>query len=73
MPVEQLDAYGASMMDEVQFSALVHSEVDWWHSAAGGPSFMVPKVGFPAWVAECIYLKYMHGVPEMSRVVLWYC
>lgn len=46
-------------------------DLEWWIAAAGGLSMMVAKVGFEAAVCEVAYLKYMHGVEKMSRLVLW--
>ena len=41
----------------------------WWIEAAGGESMVIPKIGFPPFVAEAIFLKYCEGVFE--RHILW--
>ena len=53
---------------------------DFWVNASGGASFMATKVGYPAYVLEFVYQKYLNGcrlVTERggyvkpNRVMLW--
>ena len=43
----------------------------WWIAACGGESYVTSKVGLPPVICEAIYLKYMDGVANMSRVTLF--
>ena len=44
----------------------------WWVDAAGGVTYVIPLLGFPADVCEAVYLKYGDGVEFMTRDVFWY-
>ena len=58
----------------------------WWTAACGGDSYIGPKIGVirialkcafgvillpSAMIAETIYLKYMHGVANLTRIMLF--
>ena len=49
-----------------------HANPAWWVLMAGGKLAVKPKVGFSPDVCEMIYLKYMYGTHNMTRLTLWF-
>ena len=54
--------------ETVSFRMPFHVD-DVWAEACGGAYFMTAKVGYPAYVLEFVYHKYLNGVRIVTRRV----